>query len=410
MKLILFEDDAVQNLLPLVWTKPVTDLVVGMTTLKAKVRRCFPENVISILARQYLTAVIGEMSDKSDFNNATLSDEDTLFLNARVVCDESFAAQKFQMGKAYFTGNDLVAFRTDKVETLFGKSIPQISQKALSKEFETVQIEATLVRQLWDLVRLHPAELRKELAASGKLGRIEGAIGSGVHLINEKNIFVEEGAVIKSGAVLDADGGAIYISRNATVLPNVVLMNTIFLDENSVVKIGAKIYDNVSIGRFSKVGGEVEDSIIEQYANKQHDGFLGHSYLSSWCNLGADTNTSDLKNNYGNVRCTIGDKEHDTKMMFLGLLMAEHSKSGINTMFNTGTVVGVSSNIYGSGFPQKFIGSFQWGGAESGFVPFEFDKALQVAKAVMQRRNVMLTPAYQEMLRSVWQQSSLTKL
>ncbi|MFN3394901.1 MAG: transferase, partial [Candidatus Thermochlorobacter sp.] len=181
------------------------------------------------------------------------------------------------------------------------------------------------------------------------------------------------------------------------------LMNYVMIGQGATVKISAKLYDYVYIGAFSKVGGEVESSIIERYANKQHEGFLGHSYISSWCNLGADTNTSDLKNNYSTIRMNVGGKEIDTKMQFLGLIMGEHSKCGINTMFNTGTVVGMSSNIFGAGFPPKTIGSFQWGGAE-GFVRYDLDKALEVARTVMKRRNVQLTPEYETLFRAAYTQ------
>ncbi|MCS7032264.1 MAG: hypothetical protein NZL92_12165, partial [Gloeomargarita sp. SKYG116] len=149
---------------------------------------------------------------------------------------------------------------------------------------------------------------------------------------------------------------------------------------------------------------EVEDSILEPFANTQHDGFLGHSYVSSWCNLGAGTNNSDLKNNYGTVRMNVGGKEIDSKMQFLGLMMGEHSKCGINSMFNTGTVVGMSSNIFGSGFPPKNIGSFQWGGNETGFSRYDLEKALETARATMKRRNVALTPAYEAAFRRAFQE------
>jgi len=203
--------------------------------------------------------------------------------------------------------------------------------------------------------------------------------------------------------VLDASEGAIVIDKEAKVLPNAVLMNNVYVGKNATIKIGAKIYSNVSAGKLAKLGGEVEDSIFESFSNKQHEGFIGHSYISSWCNLGADTNSSDLKNNYGSVRIKLHGQEFDTKMQFLGLFMGEHSKSGINTMFNTGTVVGVSSNVFGAGFPPKYIDSFEWGGA-GGFQVYQLDKAMEVVKTVMKRRGIDMTEEYQNVFKEVYKQ------
>jgi UDP-N-acetylglucosamine diphosphorylase/glucosamine-1-phosphate N-acetyltransferase len=166
------------------------------------------------------------------------------------------------------------------------------------------------------------------------------------------------------------------------------------------VKVGAKIYGDTSIGPLCKVGGEIENSIVLGFSNKQHDGFLGHSYLGAWVNLGADTNTSDLKNNYGNVRVQLGGEAIDTGRMFLGALIGDHAKTGINTMLNTGTIVGVSANVFGAGFPSKSIAPFSWGGAE-GYQRFEIDKAIELARTVMARRNVTFTDADETLLRTL---------
>jgi UDP-N-acetylglucosamine diphosphorylase/glucosamine-1-phosphate N-acetyltransferase len=201
--------------------------------------------------------------------------------------------------------------------------------------------------------------------------------------------------------VLDAERGPISIGRNAMILPNAVIEGPAFIGAHTLVKAGAKIYENTSIGEWCKVGGEVEASIIHSHANKQHEGFVGHSYIGSWCNLGADTNTSDLKNNYGSVQVQINGKMVDSGLQFVGLMMADHAKSGINTMFNTGTVVGVASNVFGSGFPPKFIPSFSWGGAE-GMTEYEREKALEVARRVMKRRDVEMTDADAALLRKIF--------
>lgn len=234
---------------------------------------------------------------------------------------------------------------------------------------------------------------------------MHGKVYYGAYLLNQPNIFIGEGSAIKSGVVIDAEDGPVYIGKNVKIMPNSVIVGPCFIGDNSIIKIGAKIYQNTSIGDYCKAGGEIEGSIIHSYANKQHDGFLGHSYISPWCNLGADTNTSDLKNNYSNVKVNLNGNEIDTGLMFVGLIMGDHSKTSINTMLNSGTVCGVSSNIFGSGFPQKNIPSFAWGGSES-LVEYNFEKAIEVAKAVTKRRNIEFTSADEKLLKHVFEITS----
>lgn len=440
MQLILFEDDAAARFHPLVYLKPVYHLQLGIRTLREKFVYHFAqtgiETPLTLHARRALDPVLREELPGTVINRFT--DSDVLFLNGRVICDEAFARKvasgKFDHGKAYFNGAQLIAFRCnpsdvfenppDKAasgsadEVASGSAdeaapvlpempaLPDTIDAKRVAALPAAQVDCAYVGFVWDLIRLHPSEFKREARTLKTLGQVLGSVHPGAVLVNEKNIFIGEGATVKAGAVLDAEADCIAVGAGATVMPNAVLMNGVYLGENSTVKIGAKIYDHVFIGKSSKVGGEVEDSIIEKYANKAHDGFFGHSYLSSWCNLGADTNTSDLKNNYSTIRMPVrtetGSKEIDTKMMFLGLIMGEHSKCSINTMFNTGTVVGMSSNLFGSGFPPKVVGSFQWGGGEDkkNFVRFDLDKALDVARAVMNRRNIQLSGVYETLFRT----------
>ncbi len=402
MQLILFEDEGVERFRPLLHLKPVYHLRCGMRSLREKFESVL-KLPITFHARRALQETFREENPTSLLNE--IQSDDALFINGRALCDKALAAkiesEYFEFGKAYFNGGQVVAFRINPTR-FFTDGLPNlIEAKFISERLPVAQVDSTLVSFMWDLIRLHPTEFKREAKHEKCFGMNFGKVHPSAVLVNEARIFIDEGAEIKAGAVLDADEGYIYISRNAKVLPNAVLMNNVFVGEGATVKIGAKIYSNVYIGKQSKVGGEVEDSIIEPFANKQHEGFLGHSYISSWCNLGADTNNSDLKNNYSTVRMNVGGKEIDTKMQFLGLIMGEHSKSGINTMFNTGTVVGMSSNIFGAGFPPKTIGSFQWGG-EAGFVRYELEKALQTARAVMKRRNISLTPAYEALFRQAY--------
>ena len=246
-------------------------------------------------------------------------------------------------------------------------------------------VDAVVINYPWNLVANNGNEIISDfnlLTSENKGLKIRGKVYPGVHLLNEANIFIDEGAKIKPGVVLDAESGPIYIGKEAKIFPNAVIEGPAFIGNKTAIKIGAKIYENTSIGEVCKVGGEVEESIIHSYSNKQHDGFLGHAYLGMWVNLGADTNNSDLKNNYGSVKVIINGQQVDSGSMFVGLTMGDHSKSAINTMFNTGTVVGVSSNVFGSGFPPKYVPSFSWGGSDN-LSTYNIDKALKILVIVV---------------------------
>jgi len=245
-------------------------------------------------------------------------------------------------------------------------------------------------------------EISKDfLRLKKKSDNIKGKIYEGAIILNKDNVIIEEGAEIKPGVVLDAEEGPIYIGKNAKIMPNATIIGPAYIGDNTSIKIGAKIYENTSIGEYCKIGGEVEGSVIHSYSNKQHDGFLGHSYIMQWVNLGADTNNSDLKNNYGSVKVYINDKLIDSGSMFVGLFMGDHSKSSINTMFNTGSVIGVSCNIFGEGFPPKYVPSFCWGGKDT-FTTYDIEKAIDVAKRVMKRRYKDFTEIEENLFRTTF--------
>ncbi|RMF63700.1 MAG: glucose-1-phosphate thymidylyltransferase [Calditrichaeota bacterium] len=254
----------------------------------------------------------------------------------------------------------------------------------------------------WDLVRHNPAEVERDFDAELGKGRIDGQVSSHAVLVKQERIFVGKGSVVKAGVVVDASEGPVWLGQDVTVLPNAVILGPAYVGDHSVVKVGAKIYGGTSIGEVCKVGGEVEGSIIHSHSNKQHEGFLGHAYLGQWVNLGADTNNSDLKNNYGNVKVYVEGELVDSGSQFVGLFMGDHSKTGINTMFNTGTVVGVMSNVFGADFPPKFVPSFAWGG-RAGLVEHELEKALQTARAVMARRAVEMSAAQERLFRRLFE-------
>src|SRR5258708_25642408 len=218
-------------------------------------------------------------------------------------------------------------------------------------------------------------------------------------------MYNEEGEVIHT-EVLKSEGGPIYLGKNSQVQEGAILRGPFSLGEGAIVNMGGKMRADTTVGPFCKIGGEVSNSVLFGYSNKAHDGFLGNSILGEWCNLGADTNTSNLKNNYDNVKLWSYTKKTfvDTGLPNCGLIMGDHSKSGINTMFNTGTVVGVSANVFGAGYPRNFIPSYSWGGA-AGFVTYQFEKAIATAQRVMARRTISLSEVDREILKNVFDQT-----
>lgn len=401
----IFEDPQYVKLLPLVYTRPVYDLRCGILTLREKIQKAYPKANVALLCRPYLADVVRQQNPNAKVN--AVPPGNCLFVNGRVLLDESFAKKILLKGKnaLYISGNVVVAARMNAVARTSMKEDLSVSFDVDHfAEFEKIDVEVTLVEYSWNLVKSNGQQIIADFKSLVGKQKGKGKVYPGAHLLNKKSIFIDAGAVVKPGVVLDAESGPIYIGKNAKIFPNAVIEGPAFIGAGTLVKIGARIYGNTSIGEMCKVGGEVEASIIHSYSNKQHDGFLGHSYLGMWCNLGADTNNSDLKNNYGHVKVYVNGFLVDTGSQFVGLTMGDHSKSGINTMFNTGTVVGVSSNVFGAGFPPKFIPSFTWGGAD-GLQVYDLEKSLKVAGQVMARRNIQMTSKDEALLKKIFELS-----
>lgn len=406
MEIVIFEDAAVGRLRPLVDLKPVYGLHAGCRSLLQKFRFYLgPHARLTCHLRRYLEPFYRD--HLCVFRPSGDPGRDILLVNGRLLCDARAAS--LMLGEPPSPGQSLVqdgemvfARVTESSLAPRGEFLPDlIDTGSIMAETKTVAVEGfSMIANLWDMVTLQPVELQKD-ARTLELGKISGTVSPEAVLVNPANICIGEGAVVKPGAVLDAEDGFVCVSPGALVEPQAVLSGNVFLGVSARAKTGARIYSNVAIGNFSKAGGEIEDSVLESFSNKQHDGFLGHSYISSWCNLGAGTNTSDLRNNYGKVSLVIDGERVCTGEQFLGLLMGEHSKCSINSMFNTGTVAGTSANIFGSGFPPKKIPSFSWGGAGDGFVPYDVEKAVETARTVMARRNVRMNTAYESMFRYV---------
>ncbi len=403
----IFEDEQCENLLPLTYFRPVYDLRCGILSLRGKILRAYPGSSQVLHCRPYLADLVREQNPGTNVN--VVSGGRALFVNGRLIAGRALAKRIPLKGNdvVFLAGESVVAARVsgDRLAALKQAMDAGPLTRAHFASIPHEAVDERLVRYPWDLVAANGAEIVSDFAMlAGRKSRVRGKVYPGANLVSKKDIFIGDGAKVKPGVVLDAENGPIWIGSNALVFPHAMIEGPAFVGDGSAIKAGAKIYENTSIGEVCKVGGEVEASIIHSYSNKQHDGFLGHSYLAMWVNLGADTNNSDLKNNYGNVKVVINGAPVDSGSMFVGLTMGDHSKSGINTMFNTGTVVGVSSNVFGADFPPKSIPSFCWGGAKS-LAVYDLEKALEVARRVMARRKRTLSERESTVFRTIFERT-----
>jgi len=383
MNYILFDGPSRNNLLPFTFTRPVADIRLGILTIREK-------------WEQYLgftTTTITEdyLSDKYPM----VEMESNVLINASYLPNVELVemVKNLEENQAIFKDEDVIAFFTKDAQV----DIDFDRFEAIEFDDEVLKIEHT-----WDIFSKNGQAIEEDFDLLTK-GRISEPIPSSNSVIAPHNIFIEEGAKLEF-TILNASSGPIYIGKDTEIMEGSIIRGPFALCDHAVVKLGAKIYGPTTIGPHCRVGGEVNNSVMFAYSNKGHDGFLGNSVLGEWCNLGTDTNNSNLKNNYAEVRLWDYQTERfaRTGLQFCGLMMGDHSKCGINTMFNTGTVVGVSSNIFGSGFPRNFIPSFSWGGS-AGFTTYTIPKAFETAEIVMSRRHVELTEADKSILQHVFE-------
>ena len=276
------------------------------------------------------------------------------------------------------------------------------------KDVPKIEIEATLVKYPWDLVYANETELVNDfLVLTKRTKRVAGRedVHKSAILIAKKNIHIGRQSVVGAGAVLDASDGPIFVGKGVRIFPTAVIEGPCFIGDGSMIKVGAKIYGNTAIGPSCKVGGEVEHSILHSHANKQHDGFLGHSYIAPWVNLGAGTTTSNLKNTYGSIRVNVNGESVDSGKMFVGMIAGDHVKIGINGTIDTGTVIGPSTNIYGTSLPPKYVPPFTWG-TTGAFSTYDVERAVNVAETVMGRRGVTASESYKRLFRHIFELTS----
>ena len=408
MHLILFDTPKSRlNLFPLALTRPVADLRVGILTIAEKWHRYLSEylKISSSQPIYYLTDTY--LREKYPFLPETNATEEKLYINGAICPNKALLGEIFLLKEETCLKNKdtVLAIRTRQNLDFEEITENSIFNEILTLKYIVIQntdILPTHIRYSHDIFGNNGAEIALDFALITKNRQSQPILDKNTIVYNSENIFVEEGADIKA-CVLNAEKGFIYIGKNAQVQELSVIQGNFALCEGSVVNMGSKMKGDTTIGPYSKVGGEISNSVIWGYSNKGHEGFLGNSVLGQWCNLGADTNTSNLKNNYSMVKIWNYEQKTyiDTQKTFCGLTMGDHSKAGINTMFNTGTVVGVSANVFGGGFPAKFIPSFAWSEGAN-FTTFAFEKALEVAQKVMQRRNIVLSDAEKAIFLYIW--------
>ncbi len=386
MNIIFFDDENRDHLLPLTFTRPSAKLRCGILTLEEKWLKRLGETEASYLSQDYLQKKFPIKETGDDW-----------FINPCVCPTEELveALQSLEDHQSLMKDDLLIATRDSRHFN---------EDEELDTEVLDFEGELNYISRPYHLFSLNGAELEVDfdLITAGR----ESAPVSKTNTLIGDRIFLEEGAKVEA-AILNSSSGPIYIAKDAEVMEASVVRGPFALCEHSVLKLASKIYGPTTVGPHSKVGGEVNNSVILGYSNKGHDGFLGNSVLGEWCNIGADSNNSNLKNNYEEVK--LWDYPRGgfarTGLQFCGLIMGDHSKCGINTMFNTGTVVGVSANIFGSGFPRNFIASYSWGGA-SGFSEYKFEKAMKTAELVMSRRNVELDEVERDILQVIFDKTA----
>jgi len=386
MNYILFDNPQQwKNLLPLTFTRPTSCLRTGILTIAEKWNN-FLGSECSYKTIDYLSLKYPEKLD-----------EKNTYINGAIIPDEKIieAIHSLKPGEALFKDDIPIA---KLIQGRSGFALENIHRNNIIK----YSGEINLVEYPWDLFLKNGDEIAADIKLISK-GKKSKKLSNTNNIIGKENIFVEEG--VKADFVtINAKPGSVYLGKDAEIMEGAVIRGPFALCEQSVLKLSAKVYGPVTIGPFSKVGGEITESVILGYSNKAHDGFLGNSVIGEWCNLGADTNNSNLKNNYAEVKVWNYNQERfiNSGLQFCGLIMGDHSKCGINTMFNTGTVVGVSANIFGSGFPRNIIPSFSWGGAQ-GFMVYKPEKAFEVAHKVMARRKKEFDKTEKEILLSIFQ-------
>lgn len=375
MSVVLFDGLGHTSLQPLTLTRPVAHLRVGVLTILEKWEKRL-ETAVGVRTKDYLSTKFKGIDEQCDLG---------IVAGLLPTADLVDTIKNLKDGQILMKDGEVLALKPFPASTA---NMEKVLKGSTMLEYDE---EVSLVKRPWDIFNLNGQEIELDFSLITAERESQPLHESNMLIGDESNLFIEEGAEVYA-ATLNVMDGPIYIGKDAQIMEGALVRGGLALCDNATLKMGAKIYGPTTVGPHSKVGGEVGNSVLIGYSNKGHDGYLGNSVIGEWCNLGADTNTSNLKNNYSNVRAYsyLEEEEVETGLQFCGLIMGDHSKSSINTMFNTGTVVGVCANVFDGGFPAKHIPSFSWGG-KNGFEKFRLDKAFEVAERVMARRKIDFT-------------------
>jgi UDP-N-acetylglucosamine diphosphorylase/glucosamine-1-phosphate N-acetyltransferase len=360
MNIIIYEDEGYKNFLPLTWTRPVYDLRCGINTLAEKIVRHYRKARVDFSCRYYLPGP------------KIMKFEKGLFVNGRVLAGFRLAKEIPLKGKdeVFYSGDEIVAIRA------VSKNFEEVRKKAKTK-----RVNVRVLKYPWELIIQNGGQITEDKKFLKDKGRSKGKKHKSVTIYNPKDVIIEKGAEVEANTVIDARQGPVYIGKGAIIRPLTYLKGPL------------------SIGPMCRIGGEVGESIFHGHSNKQHYGFIGHSYVGEWVNLGAGTTNSDLKNNYSSVKVTIGGKQIDSGEKFVGCFMGDHAKTGIGTLITTGAAIGVAANVFGGGVTPRVVPSFSWGEKEV----YQIDKAIEAARMAMKRRGVDLSKSNEDLLRKVFE-------
>ncbi len=404
--LLLFEPKDTINFYPFSILHSIWNLRIGKYKIFERYGKLFKNSVISFFGRnEHLSAFLA----KYQIQNSQFVKGNLLALNCTILPNNDLIADLQKIFDENQNGSFLIKYRGnivgmyltqqdfEKADEFSRPELLSNPELDLFKKFPQYRLEkSSQLNYLFDIFDIVGKIIKEDFSVEGEnliFNEFEG-----VYLVNKNNIKINRTAQIAPNCVIDGTDGPVIIDENVRIMPQSTIIGPAYIGKNSIVKIGAKIYHNTAIGDWCKVGGEIENSVIQDYSNKQHEGFLGHSFLGEWVNLGADTNTSDLKNTYSNIKIRIERTEIDTGRMFLGTLCGDHTKTGINSMLTTGTVVGICGILVREWFLPNFIPSFSWGGAKDSPI-YKVEKALETARIVMKRRNKELLPEEEKLIR-----------
>ncbi len=381
MKIILFEDEKVSNFYPISRLRTITEIRTGRWTQKEKAYLQFKSEILTYSTREL-------------YGDEFKVENDMLFLNARLKDFSSFSDLGVNTCVINKDG-DILGYRGNKI--IEGKNFDG---------FNVVAKELPVYNFIWDVIADITETLNSDLSGDSSLGQILSPVSDTVHIENKNNVYVGEGVKLEAGVVLEAEDAPIWIDDGAVIESHSCIIGPAYLGKKSKIK-PFSLLDIVAIGDVVKISGEIEETIFQGYSNKQHLGFLGHAFVGEWVNLGAGTTNSDLKNNYSKVNVILEGKRYETGMQFLGTIIGDHSKTAINTTFNTGTIIEPFCNIFGRSYPPRYVPPFSWWG--DSIEEYKLEKAIETAAKVMKRRDIDLSENYRKKIEQLFAESKRIK-